>query len=72
MASYCIEKFERQADGLEQVVCWRQDKHVHNASLITTIKQWLSLTQTGLWEVRANSYRSNQQTCPQNSLDYTS
>ena len=71
MASYCIEKFERQSDGREQVVCWRQDKHVHDPSLITAIEQWLALTQTGLWQVRASSYRSNQQSCPINSVDYT-
>lgn len=70
MAKYCTEKFERMSDGQERVVCWRQDKHVHNASLITDIEQWLSQRLTGMWHVRVNSYQSNQSTCPVNSIDY--
>lgn len=69
MAKYCVEKFEANT-GQEKVICWRQDKHVHDASLITTIEQKLQATYGGAWSVRANSYRSNQQSCPANSVDY--
>ena len=70
MASYCREKFENTT-GTEKWVCWRQDKHVHDATLITTIAQWLGNTQGGTWSVRANSYQSNQQKCGQNDLEYS-
>lgn len=70
MARYCTEKFERLSDGREQLVCWRQDKHVHNANMITGVEQWLSVQLTGMWRVRANSYRSNQSNCPQNAVEY--
>jgi len=62
MAKYCIEKFERD-NGQELSVCWRQDKHVHNATLITTIETTLQANRGGTWSVRANSYRSNQSNC---------
>ena len=60
MAKYCIEKYE---SGIhEKKVYWRQDKHVHDATMITDIEQWLDQTypQTTPWTVRANSYQSNQ------------
>lgn len=69
MASYCREKFENTA-GQEKVVCWRQDKHVHDAAFITTLKQWLGNQFGGTWDVRANSYQSNQSNCPPNSVEY--
>ena len=64
MAKYCQEKFERESDGQEKTVCWRQDVHVHDASTIKTIERKLHDTYGGTWHVRANSYRSNQSTCP--------
>lgn len=70
MATYCNEKFE-DTTGKEKIVCWRQDKHVHNAALITTLAQWLGTQLGGTWSVRANSYQSGQQKCPLNSLEYT-
>ena len=74
MAKYCIEKFEAGAD--ERKVYWRQDKHVHDAALITTIKQWLGThypVAGSQWDVRANSYRSNQSSPPtdNNAVEYT-
>ncbi|MBO6867619.1 MAG: hypothetical protein VXZ18_16175 [Pseudomonadota bacterium] len=60
MAKYCIEKFESGMQ--EKKVYWRQDKHVHNAALITQIEIWLgqNYPQPTAWTVRANSYQSNQ------------
>jgi hypothetical protein len=71
MASYCHEKFENVGTGKEVLVCWRQDKHVHDAGFITTLKRWLAdaYPETA-WEVRANSYRSNQSNCPAGSEEY--
>ena len=69
MAKYCIEKFERSDTGKEQIVYWRQDKHVHDATLITTIEKGLSATYQGTWSVRANSYRSNQSNYPESAVD---
>lgn len=69
MAKYCQEKFERTSDGKEIIVCWRQDKHVHDATLITTIEQRLGQEQGGQWQVRANSYKSNLQSCPTNAVE---
>lgn len=71
MAKYCTEKFENTS-GSEKKVCWRQDKHVHDATLITTIEQKLGTAYGGTWSVRANSYQSNLQSCPTGSVDYDS
>lgn len=60
MAKYCTEKFENTTTGAEILVYWRQDKHVHNAAMITSIKQWLGQNHGGTWDVRANSFQSNQ------------
>lgn len=68
MAKYCIEKFESGL-GLEKVIYWRQDKHVHDATFITTIAQRLATRFGGVWSVRANSYRSNQSTVPPSAVD---
>lgn len=76
MPKYDIEKFENplmpnQPAGVpERKVYWRSNKHVHNAAMITAIKQWLGTTfpppapHVGGWDVRANSYRSNQSSPP--------
>jgi len=69
MATYCVEKFESDNDQ-EVKVCWRQDKHIHNASFITTIKQKLHNKYGGVWDVRVNSYQSGQQSCPMGSENY--
>ena len=69
MASYCVEKYEDD-QGNEKKVCWRQDKHVHDASFITTIEKALGATYGNTWHVRVNSYQSNQSKCPENSVDY--
>jgi len=69
MAKYCSEKFERD-NGVEQIVCWRQDKHVHDAAFITTIKQKLGTTYGGIWDVRINSYQPGLSKCPTKSVDY--
>lgn len=60
MGKYFIEKFEAGME--ERKVHWRQDKHVHDASMITAIEKWLDATvpQPVKWTVRANSYQSNQ------------
>jgi len=70
MATYCAEKFENNTTGVEQVVCWRQDKHVHDATLITDIEKKLGVQFGNVWAVRANSYRSGLQSCPDRSTDY--
>lgn len=73
MAKYCIEKFEAGAE--ERKVYWRQDKHVHDASMITDIEKWLDETdpQSVSWTVRANSYQSNQpEPSGSNIVEYTS
>ena len=70
MAKYCQEKFEREDTGAEQSVCWRQDKHVHDAAMITAVEKWLGQQQGGTWSVRANSYQSNLQSCSVNALEY--
>ncbi|NTX11983.1 hypothetical protein HUA74_33485 [Myxococcus sp. CA051A] len=72
MPKYCREKFENSTTGKEVWVCWQQDKHVHDASLITTIAQWLGTNQGGVWQVRANSYQSNQSSPGENDLSYSS
>jgi hypothetical protein len=70
MAKYCSEKFQEQKTGSEVIVCWRQDKHVHDASLITTIAKKLGTSKGGTWTVRSKSYQSNLSTCPINSVEY--
>lgn len=70
MAKYCVEKFEREEDGLEKKVCWRQDKHIHDAKFITTIEKELEKCFTGKWQVRAGSYQYSLQSCPSGSIDY--
>lgn len=70
MAKYCREKYERAADGLEKVVCWRQDKHVHDAALIIAIEQFLNTQFTGTWTVRVNSYQSGQSKCGPKDVSY--
>jgi len=69
MAKYCVEKFESDT-GEEKIVCWKQNKHVHDATLIKTIQKKLETKYAGTWSVRANSYRSNQSRCPENSVEY--
>lgn len=69
MAKYCIEKFESDT-GLEKKVWWRQDKHVHDAGFISTIKQRLATRFGGNWDVRVNSYESNQSSPPVGGVDY--
>ncbi|WDU63101.1 hypothetical protein LRS56_00450 [Pseudomonas poae] len=69
MASYCQEKFESNT-GAEKRVCWRQDKHVHNAALITTIAIWLGNQYGGTWTVRAGSYESNKSSCGKDAVSY--
>lgn len=56
MAKYYQQKFE-DGNGREVVVCWRQDKHVHNAGIISVIQKWLATQQGGTWTVRSNSYK---------------
>lgn len=70
MPKYCVEKFENTT-GAEKKVYWRQDKHVHNAAMITGVKQWLGQQYGGTWDVRANSYESNQSNTPINGVEYT-
>ena len=70
MAKYCTEKFENNKTGTEVIVCWRQDKHVHDATLITTIAKKLGTSKGGTWSVRVNSYRSNQSSCPAKAVEY--
>lgn len=69
MAKFCQEKFE-STTGAEVIVCWRQDRHVHDASTITTIEKKLDDNDDypGTWTVRANSYRSNQSSCPEKAV----
>lgn len=69
MAKYCQEKFENER-GEEKLVCWRQDKHVHDAGMITAVQQWLATEYGGTWSVRANSYQSNQSSCPDRAVEY--
>lgn len=69
MAKYCIEKFESDS-GAERTVCWRQDKHIHDAGFIVDIEVKLQIRFGGTWQVRANSYRSNQSSCGTNALKY--
>lgn len=59
MATYCTEKFENDA-GDEKIVFWLQNKHVHDAGFITTIKRALERTYGGTWDVRIGSYQSGQ------------
>ncbi|MFY2563162.1 hypothetical protein ACN469_36540 [Corallococcus terminator] len=70
MPKYCREKFENTTTGAEVWVCWQQDKHVHDATLITTIAQWLGTNQGGSWQVRVNTYQSNQSSPGLNDLSY--
>ncbi|WP_339428203.1 MULTISPECIES: hypothetical protein [unclassified Pseudomonas] len=70
MATFCQEKFEQTPGGAEKKVCWRQDKHVHNATLITAIEIWLAGQFGGKWTVRANSYESGKQSCSAGSISY--
>jgi hypothetical protein len=56
MATYAKQKFEKGAE--EKIVYWRQDKHVHNANLISEIARRLGVTYGGTWTVRVNSYES--------------
>lgn len=64
MAKYCQEKFEHTTTGEERWVYWRQDKHVHDATMITKIETWLGVNQGGTWTVRANSFMSHQSAVP--------
>lgn len=70
MAQYCSEKFEKGGSPDEVLVCWRQDKHIHDATLINTIVRKLQETRGGTWYVRANSYRSHLQSIPTNGVMY--
>jgi hypothetical protein len=70
MASYCREKYER-TDGQEKVVCWKQNKHVHDGALIVAIEQFLNGQFGGVWTVRANSYQSEQSSCGPKDVEYT-
>lgn len=70
MAFYCAEKFERAGSFQELSVCWRQDRHVHDARLITTIERKLGDNRGGTWCVRANSYRSHLSSPPLNAVMY--
>jgi hypothetical protein len=70
VASYCQEKFEQTGTGREQLVCWRQDKHVHDASMIGRVQTWLAGQLGGAWTVRANSFMSNQSKCNLKALEY--
>lgn len=71
MALYCVEKFERTDSGVEKIVYWRQDKHIHNTSFINTIERKLGVNYGGIWRVRVNSFRSNQpEPQSKNSVNY--
>ncbi|MGY2489910.1 hypothetical protein [Cupriavidus sp. CP313] len=70
MPKYCQEKFTETTNGAEVKVCWRQDKHVHDATLITAIELWLQAERGGQWRVRANSYQSNQSSCSVDAISY--
>lgn len=67
MATYCIEKFEDNT-GKEKIVYWDCNKHVHNASMITSVKQRLQTAYGGTWNVRANSYQSNKSKVPDKAV----
>jgi hypothetical protein len=74
MASYDIEKFEINNTNpvlpnfpSERKVYWVQNKHVHNAAMITSVKQWLDQEfphPANKWNVRKNSYQSKQSSPP--------
>lgn len=66
MPKYCKQKFENTVTGAEQIVYWRQDKHVHNAALQTTIATWLGPN----WASRGNSYQGNLSHPPENAREY--
>lgn len=70
MAKYCQEKFTEASNGTEVKVCWRQDKHVHDATLITTIELWLQAQRGGQWGVRPGSYESNLSSCAVNAVSF--
>lgn len=67
MATYCVEKFE-SSTGREQRVYWDCNKHVHNAAMLTSVKQKLQNRYGGTWDVRAGSYQPNQSKVPDNAV----
>lgn len=74
MPKYDIEKFE--AGATERKVYWKSTKHTHNGAMITAIKQWLDANYAvpgSSWDVRANSYQSNQSSPPTDAtaVEYT-
>ena len=69
MPKYCIEKFESGSNEVK--VYWKQNKHVHDATLITAIEKALGKEKGGKWKVRANSYQSNQSSTPIGGWEYT-
>lgn len=69
MASYCQEKYEDPTAGTEVIVYWVQNKHVHDASMISKIAARLGEVHGGVWSVRASSYQSNQSSPPVNGVD---
>lgn len=65
MPAYCQEKFENGA--AEQIVYWRQDKHVHNPAMQTAIARWLGAG----WSPRPGSYQSNLSKTSPKAVEYT-
>lgn len=71
MAKYCQEKYERTTAGqpAEVIVYWTQNKHDHDASLISAVARRMGEVHGDEWRVRANSYQSNQSSPPVNGVD---
>jgi hypothetical protein len=71
MPLYCQEKYEKASTGDEKIVYWQATKHTHDAGMITEVKRRLGATFGGTWDVRANSYQSNQSKPPsgKNAVD---
>ncbi|MEM7581387.1 MAG: hypothetical protein AAF316_16425 [Cyanobacteria bacterium P01_A01_bin.80] len=43
----------------EQKICWRQEKDIHDVTLITTILKWLEPIKGNTWKIEENSYEYN-------------
>lgn len=67
MPKYCKQKFENTQTGEERIYYWRQDKHVHDATIQTDIAKWLGPE----WSPRTNSYQSGLSSPPVNGIEYS-
>lgn len=70
-SKYCQERFERD-DGLQQIVCWRKDRHPHDSALQSSILHWLEHERFPgtSWRATAGTLQANLEHPAPEAIEY--